>query len=562
MAWYVKIHSRLEVCLEAPHEKSAAALVLVWHEVLENSSLMLLPSEPCIRGHRSTKCTHANERLMVPVRKPGRPLSACPHPPNAPCGCGSVTAAIPRKQACHCGPNTPSDTRPTTSSSSSDAPSPTKYTFKVEKAKPSSGRKQSMNSMNSTNLERMDINQINVLSQQNGVSMAFPNGYIIPTPTQMYGFAPQIPNFAQFNHVQMQSPPHLLNMISQNGINGYSNGAHANGGLEHVIESPLATPTGLEIKEWGKQSKLALTNGTTKPPKAGSCCAPKPKVQIAASSSSSVSVSSPPQPKVSSCCASKKDIKSESTTSSGRSTPQISHQTLPNNVMPFGQPLSQHFPGPQPTLFTYPATYGSFQNPLQPQAWRQNMETNGYSQLPVSIPTGPLPFTTPTIPENLDTIHSCCCGDACQCIGCAAHPYNDATQDYVRSAWASMSPERPSSETYINGQTPTNGNSNMAAQNSPLDNTASSPTAHTPSSTTSNSGEEQSLSAADFFFVNYPFTADGCGGDTQGCPCGDDCQCLGCTIHRQPPISCSGEKESCECGDDCKCVGCEFHGNA
>ncbi|RAL59213.1 hypothetical protein DID88_006668 [Monilinia fructigena] len=40
--------------------------------------------EPCIRGHRSTKCTHANERLMVPVRKPGRPLSACPHPRDQP----------------------------------------------------------------------------------------------------------------------------------------------------------------------------------------------------------------------------------------------------------------------------------------------------------------------------------------------------------------------------------------------------------------------------------------------------------------------------------------------
>ncbi|KAK2074528.1 hypothetical protein P8C59_008728 [Phyllachora maydis] len=31
---------------------------------------------PCIRGHRSTKCTHASERVMVPVRKPGRPLSS------------------------------------------------------------------------------------------------------------------------------------------------------------------------------------------------------------------------------------------------------------------------------------------------------------------------------------------------------------------------------------------------------------------------------------------------------------------------------------------------------
>ena len=31
-------------------------------------------SEPCMRGHRSSKCTHT-DRILVQVRKPGRPLS-------------------------------------------------------------------------------------------------------------------------------------------------------------------------------------------------------------------------------------------------------------------------------------------------------------------------------------------------------------------------------------------------------------------------------------------------------------------------------------------------------
>lgn len=43
--------------------------------------------------------------------------------------------------------------------------------------------------------------------------------------------------------------------------------------------------------------------------------------------------------------------------------------------------------------------------------------------------------------------------------------------------------------------------------------------------------EEQALSPSDFFFVSYPLSGDGCGGDTTSCPCGDGCQCLGCTIH-------------------------------
>ncbi|KAA8565968.1 hypothetical protein EYC84_009776 [Monilinia fructicola] len=34
--------------------------------------------EPCIRGHRATSCKHS-DRLMVLVRKPGRPTQGCGH---------------------------------------------------------------------------------------------------------------------------------------------------------------------------------------------------------------------------------------------------------------------------------------------------------------------------------------------------------------------------------------------------------------------------------------------------------------------------------------------------
>jgi len=44
-------------------------------------------SEPCIRGHRSTKCEHW-DRFMVMVKSPGRPLSTCPHPKDG-CQCSS-----------------------------------------------------------------------------------------------------------------------------------------------------------------------------------------------------------------------------------------------------------------------------------------------------------------------------------------------------------------------------------------------------------------------------------------------------------------------------------------
>jgi hypothetical protein len=101
---------------------------------------------------------------------------------------------------------------------------------------------------------------------------------------------------------------------------------------------------------------------------------------------------------------------------------------------------------------------------------------------------------------TLDTVHTCGCGDTCQFIECAAHPHNDATHEYVRSADESMN------------QPPTNGNiTSQLTLTEPI----SAPTAHTPSSTTSGNDEEQTLSASDFFFVNYTFASDGCGGDTK-----------------------------------------------
>jgi hypothetical protein len=420
----------------------------------------------------------------------------------------------------------------------------------------------------------MDMNSVNILpfeqkSQAVPIAMALPEGYAVSAPpSQIYGYAPQYANIQpQYNPIPMQPPP----MPHEIQTNGFTNGNHSRNG-SYAVESP-PTPTmytnGLSKATNGGSccAPKAPINGTTGHSKVepvatndGSCCAPKPKSHSHSSSNSSNS--EPPEPKAGSCCSSKApQLKEEPVSMNGtplHMSPVSPNQMLPQSGMPFNPALYQQFLPPT-TVFTYPATYGSFQNPLQPSAWRQGIRSNNYSQPqpPAPLP-GPLPFDAPLISGNMDTVHTCSCGDTCQCIGCAAHPYNDATQDYVRSAWASMSLEPPS-EMYTNGQPPPTTNGNTPMQPQSVDQ-VSSPTAHTPSSTTSGTGEEQSLSASDFFFVNYPFTGDdGCGGDTMSCPCGDDCQCLGCTIHRQPGMPCGGEKESCPCGDTCECIGCSIH---
>jgi hypothetical protein len=519
---------------------------------------------------------------MVPVRKPGRPLSACPHPRDQPCGCGSVTAAIPRKQTCHCGDDTPpaQGARPqtvprATEQIATEPPSPSKVTFKVQKSSgPPSSRKLSFDP---ANFERMDMNNVNIIPfEQRPQITAAPlsTGYAMAGPGQVYGFAPQM--HPQYGQVPMQPPPHphivdgpALHRGESNGLGGQV--SPPQNGLEIVAESPMTTPTAFKHENSSKAN-----NGVS------SCCAPPPRTIISSEaqettngssccgqkrhtcSLSDTSLSSEPQEsQLGRCCSSKgqQTLKREPL-SNGRTpmntTPHIPHRTLPQNGMAFNPGLYPQYL-PQTTIFTYPASYGSFQNPLRPFAWMHSVPANPY--VPAQMPLGPgaLPFDVPLVPGTMDTIHTCHCGDTCQCVGCAAHPYNDATQDYVRSAWSSMSLEQ-SGETYTNGQPAANGNGNGSIQVQPQNgDTVASPTAHTPSSTTSGNGEEQNLSAADFFFVNYPFTSDGCGGDTQSCPCGDDCQCLGCTIHRGPAMPCGGEKDTCPCGDSCECIGCSIH---
>jgi len=507
---------------------------------------------------------------MVPVRKPGRPLSACPHPKEHACGCGSVTAAIPRKQTCHCGTDTPKAAAIAQIASQPpnptplDAPSPTKPAFKVQKSsRPPSSRKQSFDP---ANFERMDMNQINVVpydQRAQDIPISMTNGYTMSGQAPVYVYTPQYANIQpQFGHIPMQPPPLPYGMnghaLVQGGTNGYHNGVLPHNGLEHVIEGPLATTfENGDLRKFvnGGSYSPPMTptnnkNNEVGAPNVGSCCAPKPKSH--SHSSSNNSTSEPQEPEPGSCCAPKPDqrtLKQEPMSNGGsaHSTPQIPHEMLPQNGVQFHPAMYSQF-GPEPTVFTYPATWGSFQNPLQPSAWRESIRASNYSQPQVQIPPGPLSFDAPLIPDSLATIHTCGCGDSCQCIGCAAHPYNDATQEYVRSASEFMSTERPGSEVY------SNGNASMPPQSTePI----SSPTPNTPSSTTSGHGDELNLSASDFFFVNYP--SGGCGGDTQSCPCGDDCQCLGCTIHNQPAIPCEGEDPTCPCESDCQCIGCEIH---
>lgn len=476
---------------------------------------------------------------MVPVKKPGRPLSACPHLNNQLCGCSSVTAAIPRKQKCHCGtgasavPQLAVQPRPVPSAIS-DIPSPTKVIFRVQKpsllSRPGS-RKQSYDL---SNLERMDGSNINITSYQTpatqpALGQAIPNGHS-KTPTNgSYTNGSQRPRSSsgiQDLLLPSQYPDLSFPLNHTNGE--YLAGYPASLSATFTSDGPY-----LERETHGESSleDIKASGGA-------SCCAAKP-------GTSNGNMAFEPQPY--------EIINYEGGSRSSRAPPTSSTVT-PEISIVNGQSKARHYPftdsfstskdvyssfAPQPTIYEYPASYGSYQHPLQPSQWRRDFMSNIYAQpmLEPEMMNGPATFGSDIFP-NLKTRHQCSCGDACQCIGCVAHPYNDATRKCVHSAYI-MSHEPSSSVTgeLINGRTNdtlfpsssdphANGNGHMHSSGEDI----SPPHGDTPSD--SSTVEEQTLPASDYIFVNYPFYGDGCGGDTNNCPCGDECECIGCTIHR------------------------------
>ncbi|RCI16828.1 hypothetical protein L249_2709 [Ophiocordyceps polyrhachis-furcata BCC 54312] len=439
--------------------------------------------EPCIRGHRSTKCTHANERLMVPVRKPGRPLSSCPHPSSRACSCAAVTAAIPRKQKCRCGTSDGSDDGDAVSTSS-----PSKSAaFRVHKQGPPKPVP-----VDVAGLERMDAGQVNISYR--------------PAPVPVYrGLSLTPTDKSSFSSTEEPALP--------------------------MFPYPVQPSTS--------------TNGCSPTPQnnGGGCCG-------------AATNGHPPVVNGSSA-----DMRSKATPDSSENAPPpvlpgvVQQQQQQQQHPPSGQvlaPFQAIYPYlSQPTIFNYPPQFGSFLQPLQPEQWKQFMAAMNLAHPAVTPFSFDMPATGSfggggTAPSNGAswTSHRCTCGDTCQCVGCAAHPYNEATQDYVRSAWNTMVEEGQKSRVdgdgaanAVDGGITPNGccgpQNTTEAATGRADGALSPAAPQTPSDGTSGLGEEQTLSANDFFFVSYPF-GDTCAGDTASCPCGDDCQCIGCAIHNAP----------------------------
>lgn len=167
---------------------------------------------------------------------------------------------------------------------------------------------------------------------------------------------------------------------------------------------------------------------------------------------------------------------------------------------------------------------------------------------------------------------ACNCGPTCSCILCLDHPYNTATMEHIASEFGQMMTDGA-------GFSPEGGNHGtpevrpdvLAQAWRPAPNCCAVPNSVVPATLDDSvlaahqsppqPGSDIFLNPADFQMFNFAFPplddvdqydaqpvfnyenyeampefdmTGMCGGIPEGCPCGDDCACIGCQVHGKP----------------------------
>lgn len=165
------------------------------------------------------------------------------------------------------------------------------------------------------------------------------------------------------------------------------------------------------------------------------------------------------------------------------------------------------------------------------------------------------PGYTPTTVGS-DPCHDCKCGEDCQCLGCAAHPFNNTTRQHVQEMGVLMAFDgddlTPEAIANAYQSSPFHASTAMAPLNqfmqrgSSMGNNAVAQNVFDPYSTPNSvipSGyssslrstqplNEQLMHPSEYYTLEYPVGIPGACSDVTGsCQCGNDCSCVGCLTH-------------------------------
>ncbi|KOC17192.1 hypothetical protein AFLA70_357g001301 [Aspergillus flavus AF70] len=474
--------------------------------------------EPCIRGHRSSKCQHF-DRLMMKVPKAGRPLAKCPHPKGT-CSCQKTYAfmiRIPKGSTCLCRPvyQVPVD------SNESAPPTPTTL---PPTASPAPGK-----------IQKSTRRQIKT------------------APESIAKALDSIPDFGKQQHGNGTSN-HISPFMPQNpGLGSMGNSLH---------QGIAATGTFIPHQ--------ALNNGDDSKPPGGSCCSQKsqPPVQTKPQATCCKKPESPIQ-----------NGQSAELTTDGSSAPYtpslnatsftpVSTPQIPSwqdfnaaGQNHYYQPFVSHQQStkqptyvPNYTLHTSPKavsmgfphqdiTSSSLTQSFAPQPFPQDTNNSGY-------------MASATL--NSDPTHNCSCGDNCQCLGCASHPFNNTTRQHVQEMGLLVAFDGDDRTVdNLNGyQTPSlHGRQHSATQldypytnfSHAFDNSAQHLMMHSYGEQNQTSrilgngyssppaeylSEQQFMEPSEYYTLEYPVgLPSGCSDVTGSCQCGNDCSCVGCLTH-------------------------------
>ncbi|KAK7622213.1 hypothetical protein IWX48DRAFT_627376 [Phyllosticta citricarpa] len=330
---------------------------------------------PCIRGHRSTSCNH-KDRLLLEVRKPGRPLSSCPHlGGNCSCERLVINYTIPRSSECAC-PN---------GSSAAPVAEPVVTTAagvngaaggRIQKPK----ARRSVSSRNPATLEKA----IKATEDE-------------PKPCCSKKSSP--PSRASSDEHNSPTPAHQDEANSQPKPSPETE-RPLNVQLEarkEIIFTPVT-----QVNGWN-HTTLKTSGSTT-------------VTQV--------------QPTQGSCCGTKAE-----TTSIPASVPRA-HAPQPGqerNGYTLGNPTQHHYEPNQPYAFFPTRSHPSerfappFSNVASPGVLGYVASGNGFPTFPNYAQ-----WTPGLVQGQGDLMHECTCGDACACLGCPVHPRNETTMKHVR----------------------------------------------------------------------------------------------------------------------------------
>ncbi|RAL07167.1 putative copper-activated transcription factor GRISEA [Aspergillus homomorphus CBS 101889] len=474
--------------------------------------------EPCIRGHRSSKCQHF-DRMMMKVPKAGRPLARCPHPKGT-CSCQKTYAfmiRIPKGSGCLCRPvyQVPADASGSVSSSPvASMPMPSSAPNKVQKP----GKRQIKTPPE--NLTKA-LNSIPEFGKQ----MAENEFLNRPIP-----YIPQ--------NSELSKPYHAANQ----DLTALSGPAH------HVFKNPSSE----KLSERGSCcSRVSKPTVPTPAPEAQRSCCAKPESQPESGFSNAIKTTN--------------SSESQSLSCSGNATPYSFSHPQVSNWQDFQTAKQAQAPMPLSQLPPFPASIPEYLSHYTPSSLGMSLpqSSNGTDLSQVLMPQ---PFSELTEHVNIsssaandnDTIHECHCGDNCQCLGCASHPFNNTTRQHVREMGllVALDDEESGIESPSSRQnSPLLGQQSMFTPlhlsftgfSHPSDNVVQPLGTHpfndqsvtpgnmsggytTPS--TNYITSQHMMEPSEYYTLEYPVgLPSACSNITGSCQCGNDCTCEGCLTH-------------------------------